>query len=223
MSLRKAYIIFIRHGDAEVPLNTYPDHHQMGLSALGRQQADRVAQSLATFHIDRLVASPLPRATQTAAALVKGRSLQIETDPGLEERVVRPLYGKHYEEIALEHGRDLVDALRRGDCDDVTFLGVEDLSVYAARTRAALDAICSTTRGVTVVVAHGGPHEWYLKSLLFGSFQHRQRWFALGKCRATVFVSAAGDANPFRIMGINLDVADARQLIEAETLGPKAL
>jgi broad specificity phosphatase PhoE len=216
MSPGNSYVIFLRHGDAEVPSEVYPDHHRMGLSSLGRQQADRVAESLASLQIDRLVSSPLPRALQTAEPLVQDRPLKIEIEPRLEERVFRPFYGKRYDRIAAEHGREVANAIARGDSDILSLPGVDDLPTYSRRVRTALDAIGSHRVSVTLVVSHGGPHEWYLGSLLSGSCHFQRRWFALGKCRASVFAFEPGNTDPARIMGVNLEVLDAKRIIEAD-------
>lgn len=58
----------MRHGDADTPACTYPDHHCMGLSESGRLQARQAAQDLSGLPVDRLIASPLPRAVNTNTA-----------------------------------------------------------------------------------------------------------------------------------------------------------
>src|SRR5215217_8699795 len=55
------------------------------LSDLGRQMAQRVADTIADRDIVRVVASPLERANQTAAPLANALGLAIVTDPRVIE------------------------------------------------------------------------------------------------------------------------------------------
>lgn len=209
-------ILFMRHGDADTPACTHPDHHCMGLSESGRLQARQAAQDLSGLPVDRLIASPLPRAVETASHLAQAVALPIETDDRLEERVLRPLYGKSYDQIAREYGNEISDALARGDSDAVSIPGVDDLPGYADRVRACRAEIGPAQARLTIIVGHGGPHEWFLGSLLSDSGLLPRRWFTLGKCRTSLFRFEAGARTPSRILGINLATQEARDLIEQE-------
>ncbi|OON78483.1 histidine phosphatase family protein [Streptomyces tsukubensis] len=76
----------MRHGEVENPegvlYGRLPGYH---LSALGRDMADRVAESLASRDITHVVASPLERAQETATPLAKSHGLDLATDNRLIE------------------------------------------------------------------------------------------------------------------------------------------
>jgi len=75
----------IRHGEVDNPTDVvYSDLPGFNLSAQGRTQAAAAAQHLSNRTIGRLVASPIDRASQTAAYLV-GEPGEIEYDERLTE------------------------------------------------------------------------------------------------------------------------------------------
>ncbi len=55
------------------------------LSNVGRAQAQRLATSLSSEPIDRIIASPLDRTRETAQAIGDARGLPVQTDPALLE------------------------------------------------------------------------------------------------------------------------------------------
>ena len=72
--------ILLRHGQTAMSAaKQYSGHANPELSELGQKQALAAAQALAETDIDAVVCSPLRRCQQTAAAVVKGRDLQVET------------------------------------------------------------------------------------------------------------------------------------------------
>ncbi|KIF72004.1 hypothetical protein HY68_07665 [Streptomyces sp. AcH 505] len=76
----------MRHGEVHNPDGVlYGRRAGYHLSELGRQMADRVAEHLAGRDITHVVASPLERAQETAAPLVKSHGLTLETDERLIE------------------------------------------------------------------------------------------------------------------------------------------
>lgn len=76
----------MRHGEVHNPDGVlYGRRAGYHLSELGRQMADRVAEQLAGRDITHVVASPLERAQETAAPLVKSHGLALETDERLIE------------------------------------------------------------------------------------------------------------------------------------------
>jgi broad specificity phosphatase PhoE len=211
-----SYILFLRHGDADTSDEAYPDHHKIGLSEKGRRQACEVAAAFVSVRIDRLISSPLPRAVQTAEVVIRGHPVPIELEPRLEERVFRPLYGRRYDDIAANFGVQTVEAIQTGKSDTLNLGGGETLSSCAERVRAAMNEIAGTPAKVTLVVAHGGPHEWYVGSLLSGGIHFDRRWLSLGKCRVSVFKYCAYEQVPYRILGMNLSAADAANLLALE-------
>jgi len=78
-------LLLIRHG---LPIR---EEHEDGtsadppLSARGREQAARLAEWVADEPIDRIYASPLRRAHETARALADRKRIEIEIEPRLRE------------------------------------------------------------------------------------------------------------------------------------------
>ncbi|MER6268831.1 histidine phosphatase family protein [Streptomyces sp. 900105755] len=76
----------MRHGEVANPdgvlYGRLPGYH---LSELGRQMADRVAESLASRDVTYVVASPLERAQETATPIAKAHGLDLATDERLIE------------------------------------------------------------------------------------------------------------------------------------------
>ncbi|MET7637108.1 histidine phosphatase family protein [Streptomyces sp. NPDC005438] len=76
----------MRHGEVDNPEGVlYGRLPGYQLSALGRQMAERVAEHLAERDITYVVSSPLQRAQETAAPLVKTHGLELATDERLIE------------------------------------------------------------------------------------------------------------------------------------------
>lgn len=82
---QRTTVHLVRHGEVYNPTGLLygrlPGYH---LSDVGRQMADRVAETFATADITWLVASPLERAQETAAPSADKLGLEIATD----ERVI---------------------------------------------------------------------------------------------------------------------------------------
>ena len=140
-------LILLRHG------RTTANHRGLlqgrvdnPLDELGRAQA--AAAAAAIGHVDRVVASPLARAQQTADAF--GR--RIETD----DRFMELNYGD-WDELPV---RDVRPETWREWRSDVDFRppGGETLKELGDRVRAGLDALLESASGETIVmVSHVSP------------------------------------------------------------------
>ena len=104
-------LVLTRHG--LTPRST-PEQHlgqriDIELSNEGRAQAQALADRLAPLRFERIVASPLERARQTAEIVAAGllHPVPLETDPRLAEMDYGEWEGKTYAEI------DATDAARR--------------------------------------------------------------------------------------------------------------
>jgi broad specificity phosphatase PhoE len=131
------------------------------LSARGRAQAEALRESLAKVSVDRVVASPLRRAQETAGIVAQPHGLPVRTEPGLAEL---PLAGNAttYEGVvaniravalALEQGRE--------DC----FPGGGSWRAERARILAALERAFDGAEHV-LAVAHGGANRVILADAL---------------------------------------------------------
>ena len=84
-------MILIRHGQSEFNLHFSATRRDPGiedprLTALGHQQAEAAAQTLARAGITRIIASPYTRAMQTAAPTAAKLGLPVRIHPGVRER-----------------------------------------------------------------------------------------------------------------------------------------
>lgn len=136
---------FLRHGETEWN-RTGRTQGQLDaqLNATGRAQAARAAEALAREPIERIIASPLSRAFDTASAVAEKHGIEVETDDNLMECHL----GEHQ---GGPHG-PFLQAFFRGEYDPPggeTFTQFRD-RVWEAMRRAV-------ARGPnTLIVAHGG-------------------------------------------------------------------
>jgi broad specificity phosphatase PhoE len=137
-------IAFVRHGQTAVNrAGQLQGRVDADLTDLGREQAERLGAHLAAEKVARVIASPLRRATETAAPIAGAHGLVVETD----ERLVELDYGE-WDQRGL---RDIpADAWERWRADP-TFVppGGESLAHVTAR----VDSFCDEYLGEDLVVA----------------------------------------------------------------------
>jgi 2,3-bisphosphoglycerate-dependent phosphoglycerate mutase len=162
---RATHLYLVRHGQAVV--NVQPIIGGMrgdtGLTERGIQQAERVRDRLAReIRPDVLIASPLPRARQTAEIIADGIGHAVEFDPDLEELRVGP----EGDGLSLEEYRE-----RFGWVDlaqepfRVVDPGGESWATFMLRVATGLDRITREHEGkIVLLVTHGG--------VIDGSFVH---------------------------------------------------
>jgi len=211
---KSSYIIFLRHGDHALRSGFYPDHMTMGLSEKGKQQAREAASQLKAFPIDSIVASPLLRSKETAAIIAEAIGLPISIDSRLSERVFPQLSGMRYEAIGAEIGEEKASHLRAGNSDAISLAPSDSLSAYQQQICSCIADYVGDEGQVTLLVSHGGPHDWYLNAVArsCGHLAY-QRLFNLGKCRASLFFYSESEARPQAILAVNITVPDALILI----------
>ncbi|PWY99032.1 phosphoglycerate mutase-like protein [Testicularia cyperi] len=101
---RKLRVLIIRHGETRENVERIIQGQlDTDLNDKGRRQAELTGKFLSTTRIDRIIASPLRRAADTAKAIVEhhkarsdGQELQLECDDRLKERAFGVLEGKVY-------------------------------------------------------------------------------------------------------------------------------
>jgi broad specificity phosphatase PhoE len=81
MGASKRRIFLIRHGETEFNrLGVFRGRYEVDLNDAGRRQAGEIAQALQSENIDFLIASPLGRATETAAIIAGELEIQYRVD-----------------------------------------------------------------------------------------------------------------------------------------------
>lgn len=149
-------VVAVRHGEtvwnAEMRMQGQLD---TALSARGRWQAGRAAESLADEGIEAIFASDLERAFDTAQALATRIGLPITTDIGLRERSFGVFQGHRYAEIDVKWPAEAV-RWRHHD-PDFGPEGGETLREFSARAVAACSRIAAAHPGRSIaIVTHGG-------------------------------------------------------------------
>lgn len=83
---RPTRLWFIRHGEVEAPyVGTFLGVTDVGLSELGRHQAQAVGAFLADAPVDVVLSSPLRRARDTAAPLAAAHGIEVVARDGFRE------------------------------------------------------------------------------------------------------------------------------------------
>lgn len=94
-------IILIRHGESETNVQkVFTGQLDAALTPTGHRQAQLMAQYLDNYHIDKIYASPLKRAVDTAQALAQRQHCPIEQQEALKEIYAGVWQGLTFEEIA---------------------------------------------------------------------------------------------------------------------------
>ena len=144
-------VLLIRHGLPQRVENPDGAPADPSLSPEGREQAESVARWLARERFDRIYASPLRRARETAGPLASALGLEIEIDPGVVEFDPDAAHYVPLEEVRAEN-RELWLELMRGG----VHAGV-DLGGFRATVTGSIERIVADNRGRRVaVVCHGG-------------------------------------------------------------------
>lgn len=157
--------ILLRHGQTAMSAaKQYSGRANPELTELGKKQALAAAQALADTHIDAVVCSPLRRCQQTAAAVVKGRDLRVETVDDLIEVDFGRWEDKTFAEADAAdpelHARWLKDT-------SVACPGGESLRAVHRRVSAARRELQQRYAGQTVlVVSHVNPIKSFVRQAL---------------------------------------------------------
>ena len=145
-------LIFMRHGQTEwnttARLNSTTD---LSLSEQGRTDILALKPVLRPVPIDRILASPLKRAVETAQ-LVSGTP-EIRTDPRLTEINFGPFEGRSPHDLTQGALAEAFARWRRED-DPIIPDGAEDFE-HAARRAESIFTELQALDGATLVVSHG--------------------------------------------------------------------
>lgn len=147
-------LVLIRHGEAE----GNREHRFIGqtdvpLTPLGKAQASALGERFRHAVVDRVVASDLSRAYDTAVAVASATGMEVERVTALREINNGEWAGLTPQSIS-ERWPDLWTRYRGGE--DVQRPGGERWADVRARTIAALEPFLDEP-GTTVVASHGGP------------------------------------------------------------------
>ncbi|WP_159327513.1 bifunctional RNase H/acid phosphatase [Streptomyces tendae] len=164
-----ATFVLLRHG--ETPLTPQKRFSGSGgsdpsLSPVGREQAERVAESLARRGtIEAIVASPLARTRETAGSVAARLGLAVTVEEGLRETDFGAWEGLTFGEVRDRHPADLDAWLASPDAEPTG--GGESFAATATRIAATRDKLVAAYAGRTVLlVSHVTPIKTFLRLAL---------------------------------------------------------
>ncbi|MBP8019704.1 MAG: histidine phosphatase family protein [Hylemonella sp.] len=169
-------IIAIRHGETTWNVDTrIQGQLDIPLNETGRWQAKRLAQALANEEIQAIYASDLLRAYETASAVSKTVSINIQTHEGLRERGFGEFQGKTFAEIEVTLPEQALLWRKR----DPSFApaGGESLIQFRDRAVSTVNALAAKHPGQQiVVVAHGGVMDLLYRAATGQDLQAPRTW-----------------------------------------------
>lgn len=177
-------LLLIRHGQSEGNASgVIQGHLDYGLSDLGWRQAEATAAHLAHEKVDRLLASPLLRAWDTAGVIAGALGVSAEARPALTEYNIGAASGLTGAQVR-ERFPEIAAAFQRGERP--RFPGEEGREEFFQRVSALLNALRETDETV-VAVAHGGVVGALCYAAL-GLDYSRPGMFRVANCSITEFV-----------------------------------
>ena len=149
-------LIVVRHGETVWNVQErFQGHGDSRLTETGRAQAAVLAKRLKQIHFDRMVASDLGRAKETASILAGFTGHPVQTDPRLRERSFGILEGLTVAEIRRRHP-GMFEQLYADDPDYAPPEGETHRDHYR-RNIGFVEELLAEAPGVTaVLVAHSG-------------------------------------------------------------------
>lgn len=176
MSSKHARVVLWRHGQTNWNIeNRFQGHSDIPLNEVGISQAKRAAPLLLSLQPNKIIASDLMRAQQTASALAEIANLPILSDAGLRETNGGKWEGKTGAENRAEDYERFVTWLD-GDDAPAGETG-ERRSEIASRAVAAIERALTPDVSTLIVVTHGGTARCILGKMLD---MPMNQWSALG-------------------------------------------
>ncbi|WP_030325659.1 bifunctional RNase H/acid phosphatase [Streptomyces sp. NRRL B-3229] len=164
-----ATFVLLRHG--ETPLTPQKRFSGSGgtdpsLSDIGREQAERAAEALARRGtIQHILASPLTRTRQTAAAVAERLGIEVTVEDGLIETDFGAWEGLTFGEVRERYPDDLTKWLADPEAEPTG--GGESFAATATRIAATRDKLVAAYAGRTVLlVTHVTPIKTFVRLAL---------------------------------------------------------
>lgn len=178
MSLKSGGVelYIVRHADALPDANevVHGGYDEQALSALGRQQAEALANRLRDVSLAAIYSSPMGRAIQTATPTAATHQLEIQPVDGLREIALGPLGSDSMRASTTEEASAILrDRLREiaaiavstGSWESIP--GSEPSAHFRTRLTSTMDHIIAAHAGQRVmIVSHAGAINAYLAALL---------------------------------------------------------
>lgn len=154
MKSEKTTIYLLRHGQSEANLAGVftGQHGGFGLTPLGHTQAELAAEYLRSRNIEKIYASDLARAAQTARHVAKACGIEVQLDTRLREIYAGQREGVPFTTLAGRYPEEYA-AWKAGSCCDP--VGGERAEQAGQRFFDAVFSLCRENEGKTIlIVAH---------------------------------------------------------------------
>ncbi len=149
-------LIFVRHGESMGNFTkTFIGHTDIDLTERGYMQAEKTAEYLDAYKIDKIYSSDLKRAYHTAEAVAKRRGLDIVTTPSLREINGGVWEGVLFDDLEKSYPayKLWLSSIGKAVCD-----GGESIVELQNRVNSAVLEIVAENPGKTVLIAtHATP------------------------------------------------------------------
>ena len=149
MTIVRRPFYFLRHGEADWNVaRMCIGQLDRPLTAKGRAQAESARRHCAGLGIAAVYHSPLSRAAETAALVMRGRTVPLAADDGLREACLGVKQGAREDDAADPFLRDWI----RG----APIEAAETYAGFRDRVCTAVNRCLAATDGVPLIVAHAG-------------------------------------------------------------------
>ena len=168
------HLILVRHGETEWNVQRrYQGQFNVPLSSVGRQQAERIAQRLASQKIDAVYASDLERAWETAAIIAAKHNLAVASEPRLRELKFGVLEGLTFDEAQIQYP-EMITAWMKDFNQPPQ--GAETIDLFNTRIVSLLDELKQKhDEESLLLVGHGGSLSEILRVVL--DLSREKRWY----------------------------------------------
>ena len=166
MSKKPTRLYLVRHGEVvRQGRGKFLGFTNLGLSRTGEKQVKDLAGHLKNFSIDRVYASDLGRAVDTAKWLCQGRKIAPIPLPGFREMDMGDWDGKSWQEIKKKNHE--ISPFFFYDLKSFRFPGGETWVHFRKRVLQALEGLLDKNSGKNILlVAHGGVNRIILTQAL---------------------------------------------------------
>ena len=171
-------VIFMRHGQADnnVSRTLVGRHIESHLTSQGRQQVTDAAKQLKSISIDKVYASPVIRAMETAQIVCDALGMDYEVDERLYEIELGKLVGMNFEEVTTKYG-DLFLRFYAEHDPVLDSFGVEPFAAVKQRVKSLLDdALEKHEDSNVLMVTHLDPIKAALSTILDLKPEALYRW-----------------------------------------------
>jgi len=168
----------MRHGQADnnVSRTLVGRHIESHLTSQGRQQVADAAKQLKTIPINKVYASPVIRAMETAQIVCETLGMDYEVDERLYEIELGKLVGMNYEEVTTKYG-DLFLRFYAEHDPVLDSFGVEPFAEVKQRVKSLLDhALEKHEDSNVLMVTHLDPIKAALSAILDLKPEALYRW-----------------------------------------------